>query len=445
MRVIIIIQLCCGLLFSHLANAALDLELTRGVVGAVPIALVPFSNDAAVVSGQTTVSAVITQDLNNSGQFNVTNPSSATTQAINKVDLAYWQKQRVNDVVVGSVSTLPGGQYQVHFQLYNVYAKDNKENAVAANAVLIDQTFSTSQSGLRTLAHHISDLIYQKLTGNRGIFSTKIAYILVQRPVNQRPIYSLEIADQDGFNEQTLLRSYQPIMSPAWSPDGKQLAYVSFENLNAAIYIQDLQTGQRRLVSASPGINGAPAWSPDGTQLALVLTKTGNPKIYTLNIGSGHLEQITHGYSIDTEPAWAPDGKSLIFTSSRGGNPQIYQYTFADNNTSVDPVARLTFDGNYNARAQFLPDESGIVMMHRDSGLFGIAKQNLTDSRVSVLTQSGNDESPSIAPNGRMILYASRYGGRGVLAVVSIDGRVKLRLPAKQGAVQEPAWSPFLS
>ena len=440
MRLRFIGCLCIGLLCSQWASAALDLELTRGVVGSVPIAVVPFVNDINSVPGDTSLTAVITNDLNNSGQFNVTNPAVEVPKSIDKVDFKAWQKRRVNDVVIGRVTSLMGGRFKLTVQLLNVFANTASGNQDPQSAVLFNESFSTDTAGLRTLAHHISDMIYQKLTGIRGVFSTKIAYILVQRPINQKPIYSLEVADQDGFNEQTLLRSYQPIMSPAWSPQGTQIAYVSFEQGDAAIYIQNLQTGQRRVVSHFAGINGAPAFSPDGSSLALVLSKTGNPKIYTLNIASGQLTQLTHGYAIDTEPSWAPDGKSILFTSSRGGSPQIYQYQFA-----TGTVQRLTFSGNYNARASFLPDEKDIVMMHRGAGLFGIAKQDLSNSRVEVLSQSGNDESPSISPNGRMVLYASQYAGRGVLAVVSIDGRVKLRLPAKQGAVQEPAWSPFLS
>ena len=216
--------------------------------------------------------------------------------------------------------------------------------------------------------------------------------------------------------------------------------YGSFEGHRASVYWQDIATGKRRLLSRSPGINGAPAVSPDGKRLAIVLTKTGNPKVYVMDIASGSLQQITQGVSIDTEPSWSPDGKTLLLTSNRGGTPQIYQYNF-----STKGIKRLTFDGNYNAKASFMPNQKTIVMMHRDRSLFGIARQDLVSGRLDVLTRSGSDESPSLSPNGKMVIYAMRQGQQGVLAVVSTDGMVKLRLPAQAGSVQEPAWSPFLS
>ena len=420
--------------------SALDLELTRGVIGAIPVAVNLFDGDRKDMTGSQSMTSVIASDLNHSGQFNASQLQLKTPSDISKVDLSKWQSRGVNDVLFGKITALSDKQFQVTIDLLNVFAKAQNASSNPAQPVILSDSFTTNQAGLRQLSHHISDLVYEKLTGVKGIFSTKIAYILVQRTANQPTVYSLEIADQDGFNEQTLLRSYQPVMSPAWSPDGQKLAYVSFENKRAEIYIQDIKTGEREVVSQVPGINGAPAFSPDGARLALVLSKSGSPKIYVMDVNSGALTQITHGYAIDTEPTWSPDGQSILFTSSRGGNPQIYQYSFVNR-----AVSRLTFDGNYNARPRFLPDASGFVMMHRDKGLFGIGVQYLQNARLSVLTRSGKDESPSVSPNGKMVLYASSYAGRHVLAMVSIDGRVKLRLPAKQGSVQEPAWSPFLS
>lgn len=430
-------------------QAALNLELTQGVNAALPIAIVPFTNQQNNVPGNTTLTAVIKNDLQNSGQFRVIAPGlmsglmHSKPVTLRNMNQVYWQKKGANDVLIGSVKSSLGGQYQVSFQLVSIYsggqAKANiKTSVIPAGSVLLNQTFTTSQAGLRNLAHHISNLVYQKLTGVRGIFATKIAYVLVQNQQGSRQ-YTLYISDADGFNPQPLLVSKMPIMSPAWSPDGQQIAYVSFEHDRAAIYIQDLRTGQRQMVSDYPGINGAPAFSPDGTKLALVLTRTGNPKIYVMNLQTKKLTQITKGYSIDTEPAWSPDGKSLLFTSNRGGKPQIYEYNF--NNASVE---RVTFTGNYNARSSFFPNGQSIVMMHRETGLFGIARQNLQSGQLQALTQSGSDESPSLSPNGKMVVYAMRYGGRGVLAMVSTDGRIKLRLPARAGNVQEPAWSPFL-
>lgn len=416
------------------AFATLSLELTQGMSAAVPIALIPFAHDSmATVPGNTTMTAVIHNDLQNSGEFKVIEPGlfDSSTSAANQIDFQHWQKRGVNNLILGSVKPLADGRYQVSFELLNVYTPKSP--------VLLSQTFTVVEAGLRALAHHISDVIFQKITGVRGVFSTRIAYVLVQRNADGTPKYNLDVADEDGFNPQTLLVSSQPIMSPTWTPDGKQLAYVSFEDHEASIYLQQLASGHRQLVSRFPGINGAPAFSPDGKKLAMVLSTTGNPKIYVFNLQSHKLTQVTHGYSIDTEPAWAPDGGSIIFTSNRGGDPQIYRHYFAGNRTE-----RVTFDGNYNARASFLPDEQDVVMMHRQMGQFGIAILNLDNGAVQELTQSGSDESPSIAPNGKMIIYAREFSGRGVLAAVSIDGRIKLRLPSREGNVQEPAWSPFL-
>ncbi len=413
--------------------AALSLELTQGVSAAMPIGLVPFKNeDTATIPGNTTLSAVVRNDLQNSGQFHVMTPGLFNqSNSVRQIDFKYWQKRGVNYLIMGQVKLLPSGKYSVAYQLINVYTPKSP--------ITLSQTFTTTQPSMRSLAHHISDLVYQKLTGVRGIFSTRIAYVLVQDLYNQKPKHSLEVADADGFNPRTLLVSTQPIMSPTWTNGGRKLAYVSFEGHHASIYLQDLATGKRRLVSHFPGINSAPAFSPDGSRLAMVLSTSGYPKIYLFDMISHHLKQLTHGYSIDTEPSWAPDGKSFVFTSDRGGPPQIYRYYLANNR-----IERITFDGNYNARASFLPDGSGIVMMHRESSLFGIAKQDLDSGFIQSLTESGGDESPSVSPNGKMIIYAKQDNGCGVLALVSTDGRIKLRLPAREGNVQEPAWSPYI-
>lgn len=439
MTSIILLIISCSLMLP--AYAALDLELTQGIDAALPIAIVPFDNEKANVPGNQTITQVITNDLQNSGQCRIKKAGllGQHPTTLNQINASYWRKQGVDDVLIGSVQSIGSGRYRVAFQLINVFNKANQtDHTVAPNAILVSQSYDVSRDGLRQLAHHISDVIYQKLTGVRGIFSTHVTYILVQRSSRRPTKYTLEVADADGFNPQALLVSTQPIMSPAWSPDGKNIAYVSFERHHAAIYLQNVATGKRQIVTAYPGINGAPAFSPDGHTLALVLTRTGNPKIYTYNLQTQQLTQLTRGYSIDTEPAWAPDGKSLLFTSNRGGTPQIYRYHIA-----TKRIDRITFEGNYNARAAFLPSEQGIVMMHRATGMFGIAREDLKTGQVQVLVQTGADESPSIAPNGKMIIYATEYGGRGVLALVSTDGRIKLRLPAREGEVREPAWAPF--
>ncbi len=442
-RIILVIGFIISVMSCLQAYAALNLELTRGIAKAMPIAIIPFAGGQQNVAGHQTVTGVIKNDLQNSGQFRVMMPGllAAKPSTPAQINFDNYRKKGVDDVLIGKIKNLGGNRYQVSFQLMGVFDRAEQKNATGSGrSALLTQSFTVTQAGLRGLAHHISDLIFQKLTGARGIFSTKIAYILVQRPLRKPAQYTLEVADYDGFNPQTLLASSQPIMSPAWSPDGRKIAYVSFEGHRASIYIQDLATGRRKLISQFPGINGAPAFSPDGKKLALVLTRTGNPKIYILDIASHQLTQLTQGYSIDTEPAFAPDGQSLIFTSNRGGTPQIYQYHFANHQ-----INRVTYDGNYNARASFLPSGQDIVMMHRETGMFSIAKENLTTGRVQVLIQTGDDESPSIAPNGKMVLYATRHGGRGILAAVSINGKVKLLLPSREGTVQEPAWSPYLS
>lgn len=435
--------LACGAMMVSVSSpAALNLVLTKGVASAIPFAVVPFTNGTQNIPGQTRLSDVIRNDLSHSGQFRqVDGDFPALASPFTQFNAAAWKKRGVVDVILGQVAAQGNNQYAVTFELVDVSAAAavSKDQPLPPNAILLKQTLVADQTGLRRLAHQISDAVYQKLTGVRGVFNTQIAYLLISQKPGGAKQYALEVADADGFNPRAILQSSQPIMSPAWAPDGRHIAYVSFENNQAAIYVQDLSTGQRREVSDYPGINGAPAYSPDGSKLALVLTKTGNPKIYVLNLASGQLTQVTQGASIDTEPTWAPDGKSIVFTSNRGGNPQLYRYFFANKQTQ-----RVTFDGNYNARASFLPNGNGLVMMHRQLGMFGIAKQNLTTARVQVLSQSGNDESPSLAPNGKMVLYATEYAGRGVLALVSIDGKVKLRLPARNGSVREPAWSPFI-
>ena len=403
------------------AHAVLDLQLTQGVNQAMPIGVGDFAPNLQI-AGNTTIAAVIRNDLNNSGSFNAQSLAGAN---VSKLD----------DVLTGSVQQLPGGKYKVTAKLSGMYG--TTIDGRVKSKLLFAESFTVPKSALRRCAHKISDTVYQKLTGIPGVFSTHLAYVLVSgRGPNK--LYTLELSDADGFNQQPLLRSRQPIMSPAWRPDGKHIFYVSFEGYRARIYDQDLMTGKRQVFSAYPGINGAPAVSPNGKQIALVLSKTGNPKIYLMNARSHAIKQLTRGSSIDTEPAWSADGKYLLFTSNRGGNPQIYKYSLANGK-----IQRMTFDGNYNARPRVMPNDKGFVMMHRDSGTFGIAKQQ--QGQTDVLVTAGEDESPSLAPNGQMVIYATQQGGRGVLAMVSIDGRIKLTLPAREGSVQEPAWSPFTS
>ena len=423
-------------LFFLRSYGTLDLELTQGVVAAIPIAILPFSGPRILVPGGEAITEVVKNDLQNSGQFRVMGPSlnnfNRIPKSLQKIDYSFWKAQKVSAIMIGVINPLGLNRYQVAFTLLSAFDSDN---------IFLSDSFNVSAKEMRNLAHHISDLIYQKLTGVRGIFSTKIAYIFLQRPLNKVDKYTLEVMDEDGFNPKPLLVSDMPIMSPNWSPDGQKIVYVSFEGHRSSIYIQDLKTGTRQRISDTPGINGAPAFSPDGNRLALVLSKMGNPNIYILSLPGGQLQEITQDWSINTEPAWSTDGKSLLFTSDRDGTPQIYEYSLQNGS-----ITRLTYRGDYNAKASFLKNGQSIVMMHRDYGLFGIARQNLITGYVQILTAGGSDESPSVAPNGKMIIYSAEYdSNRRVLAQVSADGQIKLHLPSRDGIVQEPAWSPFLN
>lgn len=405
------------LLQSFNAFAILTMELTRGMASAVPITIVPFSQPT---NAPQDVSTIISNDLQNSGRFRVSASGHSSDYA-----------------VTGKVEALGGDRYQVSFELRDkLVDKDS-------SPVILSKKYTSSGKDLRAAAHHISDVVFKQITGIPGVFSTRIAYVVIQRAQNvpgAKGRYILEVADQDGYNPRPLLNSPEPIMSPSWAPDGRRIAYVSFENRKASIYEQNVTTGQRSLISSFPGINGAPAWSPDGRKIALVLSKSGAPNIYILDIGSHRLKQVTHDFYINTEPSWAPDGKSLIFTSNRSGGPQIYQI-----NLGSGAVNRLTFDGPYNARSSFAPDGQHVVMIHRVDGIYKIALLDLDTGTTKVLTSSANDTaSPSMAPNGDMLLYDMATGGRNVLGMVSVDGRVQLQLPARSGDAQDPAWSPFL-
>lgn len=412
------IILLMGLLLGQPAQA-LDLELTQGINSALPVAVNAFGEDS--VGGE--LGRVIEHDLAFSGQFKIV---AGVTTPVRSISVL--KQMGADSVVSGRVKPLGGSRYEVSFDL---------ADAVAQGRILVSKSYQIQAGEARALAHHIADIVYQKLTGERGIFSTRIAYILVQRG-HGATRYSLEVADVDGYHPQSLLVSSEPIMSPSWSPDGRQIAYVSFEKKRSQIFTVNVETGQRRLITSFPGINGAPAWSVDGRQLAVVLSKSGSAKIYSVDLSSGQLKQLTFGDAIDTEPRFAPDGRSLLFTSGRGGSPQVYKLNLADGQ-----VSRVTFDGNYNARASYTPDQRNIVMLHRENHQFNIAVQPASGGRANVVTFSSLDESPSISPNGRLILYATRNQDKGVLGVVSVDGRIRMRLPSRDGDVQEPAWSPF--
>ena len=412
------------------ASAILELKLTQAFEGAIPIEIQTIPRERNLNHH---CFAVIAHDLSYSGYFNVKPfevQKSLPNQNLDQKAALRQKGTRAPFVGIGKVThSFLRGQ-QLVFRLINM--KDQH--------LVFEKHFYFKRGYERQLAHHIADNIYEALLGHKGIFSTKLAYVLREIDENKAVRYHLQVSDSDGNHPVTVLNSSQPLMSPTWSPDAKQLAFVSFENRRAAIYTLEVKTGQRTLLSAFPGINGAPAWSPDAKRLALVLSRSGAPKLYTLDLQTKALTQVTYGTSIDTEPEWAPDSRSLIFTSDRGGSPQIYRYFFQDRRT-----IRLSFVGTYNARGRFSPDAKTFVMLHKREGLFNIALQDLDSGDVVLLSHTGRSESPSFSPNGKFIVYASRIGQRGILNLVSTDAKVRLRLPSKQGDVQEPAWSPYLS
>ncbi|MDP2902652.1 MAG: Tol-Pal system beta propeller repeat protein TolB [Methylovulum sp.] len=403
--------------------APLTIEITEGIESALPVAVVPFASSGAPVD----LSAVVNADLERSGYFKMLAEQAMTSRpsTAGEVNFKEWQALGQNYMVVGRVNNA-GGQYDVQFQLLDVYK----------GGQLLGYKMASSAADLRRTAHHISDLVFEKLTGKKGVFSGRIAYITSSGAAKHQN-HQLHVADADGFNPQTIAGSAEPLMSPSWSPDGKRIAYVSFERKTAAIYIQTLATGQRERVAEFPGINGAPSWSPEGSRLALTLSKDGSPDIYVLNLASHSLLRLTKNFAIDTEPSWSPDGNNIIFTSDRGGKPQIYIAS-----SSGGAEKRLTFTGDYNARGSFSPDGRNIAMVHGNGGSYRIAIMDMATRAINVLTSGPSDESPSFAPNGSMILYASKKGGTGFLSAVSIDGKMQQKLVFNSGEVREPAWSP---
>jgi TolB protein len=418
-----------GLLAAPLAEAELRIEITRGVSEAVPIAVVPFGFEGASRPA-VDVAAVIAGDLAFSGRFAPMDRRDMVSQPTrpDAVRLEDWRLLKMDVVVVGQIKPAAAGRYEIEFHVFDVFR----------GQPLMGYSLPVAADNLRAGAHRIADMIFERLTGVPGVFSTRIAYVTVDRD-GGKPRYRLWLADADGARPGTIAESVQPIMSPSWSPDGRRIAYVSFESGVSRIYVQEIATGRREIVSRAPGINGAPAWSPDGTQLALVLGGVdGNLDIHVLTLATKATRRITRHPAIDTEPSWAPDGKSLYFTSDRAGGPQIYRVGLDGENPR-----RVTFDGNYNARPRVSPDGEQLAVVHNDRGNFRIAVLDMRRGGLRVLSDGRQDESPSFAPNGSMIIYATREGGRAVLSVVSTDGRVRQRIAATEGDVREPAWSPY--
>lgn len=438
-----------GINLSH-AQSNLTIVITEGMDNARPIAVVPFKWSGTTVLPEN-ISDIIAADLQRSGKFRPVKlsdmPQFPTSD--DEMDYAAWAKKGIDTVITGQIEPIGIDRYKVQFQVIDVLranATGGESKQLVDNKLMLvrDHIIANVEDEIlgdefRTQAHAISNKVYEELTGERGAFLTKLAYIVVRDRENNPLPYQLMISDYDGANEVRLLSSPEPLMSPAWSPDGNSIAYVSFEESKPQIFIQNIYTTERTRITDYPGINSSPTFSPDGNKLAMVLSKDGNPEIYVMDLQSRQLQRITRNRAIDTEPEWTPDGKSIVYTSERGGKPQIYQVNLATKRSK-----RLTFDGEMNLAASLTPDDSHLVVVNRTKGDYHIARQDRENGDMLVLTKTFLDESPSIAPNGSMVIYSTLHEGKQVLSLVSLDGRFKALLPAIDGQVKSPSWSPFL-
>ncbi|EKT4455568.1 Tol-Pal system protein TolB [Pseudomonas putida] len=426
----LLVMLCCvaGMAVAEEKN----ILVTSGSDRATPIAVVPFGLQGGSVLPED-IADIIGNDLRNSGYYSpiprqnmISQPSQAS-----EVIFRDWKALGAQYVMVGSIVP-SGGRLQVQYALFNV----------ATEQQVLTGSVAGSTDQLRDMAHYIADQSFEKLTGIKGAFSTRMLYVTAERFSTNNTRYTLQRSDYDGARAVTLLQSREPILSPRFAPDGKRIAYVSFEQKRPRIFVQNIDTGRREQVTNFEGLNGAPAWSPDGSRLAFVLSKDGNPDIYVMNMASRQISRVTAGPGINTEPFWGKDGNTLYFTSDRGGKPQIYKQS-----VSGGGAERVTFVGNYNANPKLSADEKTLVMIHRQQGFtnFKVAAQDLQRGSVKILSETSLDESPTVAPNGTMLIYATRQQGRGVLMLVSLNGRVRLPLPTAQGEVREPSWSPYLN
>ncbi len=424
-------SLSAFLLMQQGVQAVLEIEITRGIEGALPVAVVTFSGETYVAPEA--VETIVRDNLRRSGFFNVLEKRHfpQTVTEARQLDYQAWRDAGVESLLLGKIDTVGSDQYQIEFQLFDLIRQQR----------LLGNVIFAASKDVRRVGHRVSDVVFEELTGIRGAFSTRIAYISTLNKGTAEQKYVLQVADADGHNPSTVFVSDKQMMSPAWSPDGRRLAYVSFEGDSSAVYIQDIFQNTRLKVPTQKGINSSPAWSPDGRFLALTLSKDGNPDIYLMNLATWKTKRITNNSAIDTEPCWMPHGKSLLFTSDRGGSPQIYEVS-----VNGGEARRITLEGRYNAAAAVSPDGRFLAAVHRNGNGFRIAvteMNNSTDSTMHVITKGRLDERPSYAPNGSMIIYATVEHGRGVLAAVSADGRVRQSIRLTEGDVREPVWSPF--
>jgi TolB protein len=415
------ILLTLSLLAATLAQAQLSIEITGAGANRIPVAIANFAGDAAAAQ---VVASTVRSDLERSGLFKLVDPAGATLDENAQVNFGDWKNRGADALAAGSLARGADGRMEARFRLY-----DTQKQVSLGGAVYV-----TGNDQLRAAGHRIADYIYEKLTGEKGVFSTRVAYV-----VKTGGQFRLQIADADGQGAVTALSSSEPIISPVWSPDGSKLAYVSFEKKKPVIYVHTLASGQRQVVANFKGSNSAPAWSPDGRKLAVVLSKDGNSQIYVVNADGTGVQRLTQSGGIDTEPRYSPDGGSIYFTSDRGGSPQIYRM-----GANGGDAQRVSFEGSYNVSPRPSADGKSLAFISRRDGRFQLAVMDLASKQVQILTDSTKDESPSFAPNSRMILIATETGGRGVLSAVSSDGRIKQRLSIAAGDVREPAWGPFI-
>jgi TolB protein len=402
------------------AFAQFRVEVTGVGLTQLPVAIAPFRGEAQAPQK---IAAIIQADLERSGQFRAIDPAGAALDETSRPDLTPWRQKGADSLAVGSVSRLADGRFDVRFRLWDVVKGQD----------LGGQSYAVAAGDLRLAAHRVADFIYEKLTGEKGVFSTRIAYV-----TKAGPRFNLWVADSDGENAQSALASSEPIISPAWSANGTQIAYVSFESRKPVVYVHDVASGKRRLIANFRGSNSAPAWSPDGRTLAVTLSRDGGSQLYTIDANGGEPRRLTQSAGIDTEPVYAPDGRNIYFVSDRGGAPQIYRMPSTGGNPE-----RVTFTGGYNISPSISPDGKWLAYISRISGAFKLQVMELASGTVVSLTDTTADESPSFAPNGRLIVYATRQNGREALMTTTLDGKIKARLAGQGGDIREPDWGPF--